>query len=142
MRFTIIIKANRDSEAGVMPDQKLLAAMGAYNEELVKAGIILAGEGLQPSRKGARIKFAGGKTTVIDGPFSETKELIAGFWVWQVKSKEEAIEWARRCPADPGTGAELEIRQVFEASDFEMTPEIRASHDAVASQLLKDRAKQ
>jgi hypothetical protein len=127
MRFMIIIKANRDSEADVMPDPKLLAAMGAYNEELVEAGIILAGEGLQPSGKGARIRFAGGKTTVIDGPFSETKELIAGFWVWQVKSKEEAIEWARRCPADPGTGAELEIRQVFELADFaaEMTPALR-----------------
>jgi hypothetical protein len=127
MRFMIIIKADKQSEAGQMPDEKLLAAMGAYNEELVKAGIMLAGEGLHPSKRGARVQFKGGKTTVVDGPFAETKELVAGFWIWQVKSKEEAIEWARRCPADPGTGAEIEIRQIFEMEDFgdAMSPELR-----------------
>ena len=117
MRFMVMVKATKDSEAGVMPDEKLLAAMGKYNDELVKAGVMLAGEGLHPSSKGARIRFSGDKRTVIDGPFAETKELVAGFWLWQVKSKEEAIEWARRCPHPFGTG-EIEIRQVFEASDF------------------------
>jgi hypothetical protein len=119
MRFMILLKANKDTEAGVPPDEKLLAEMGKYNEELVKAGVLLAGEGLQPSSKGARVKFSGGKRTVIDGPFTETKELIAGFWMLQVKSKEEAIEWVKRCPNPlPGGEAEIEIRQVFEASDF------------------------
>jgi hypothetical protein len=115
----ILIKATKDSEAGVLPSTELLTAMGKYNEELVKAGILLAGEGLQPSAKGARVKFSGGKRTVIDGPFAETKELIAGFWLWQVKSKEEAIEWVKRCPDPmPGTESEIEIRQVFESEDF------------------------
>ena len=119
MRFMVIVKATKESEAGVLPNQKLLAAMGQYNEELVKAGVMLAGEGLQASSKGARVKFSGTKRTVIDGPFSETKELIAGFWLWQVKSKEEAIEWVKRCPNPmPGEDSEIEIRQVFEAEDF------------------------
>ena len=131
MRFMIIIKANRDTEAGVMPSTELLAAMGQYNEELVKAGIMLAGEGLQPSSKGARVRFSGDKRTVIDGPFAETKELIAGFWLWQVKSKEEAIEWVKRCPNPTGAQSEIEIRQVFESEDFgaEFTPELRAQEE-------------
>src|SRR5437867_9202355 len=118
MRFMIIVKATKDSEAGVMPSEQLLREMGKFNEELVKAGVMLAGEGLQPSSKGARVKFSGGKRTVIDGPFAETKELIAGFWLWQVKSKEEAIEWVKRCPNPTGAEGEIEIRQVFEAADF------------------------
>src|SRR5688500_2262721 len=113
MRFMILIKANKDTEAGVMPSQELLAAMGKYNEELIKAGIMLAGEGLQSSSKGARVRFSGDKRTVIAGPFAETKELIAGFWIWQVKSKEEAIEWVKRCPNPTGDEGEIEIRQVF-----------------------------
>ncbi len=124
MRFMIMIKADKNTEAGVMPDEKLLADMGKFNEELVKAGVMLAGEGLQPSSKGARVKFSGTKRTVVDGPFTEAKELIAGFWLWQVKSKEEAIEWVKRCP-NPLTGeSEIEIRQVYEAEDFgpEFTP--------------------
>jgi hypothetical protein len=124
----VIVKASKDSEAGKMPSQELLAAMGKYNEELGKAGILLAGEGLHPSSKGVRVRFSGDKRTVIDGPFAETKELIAGFWLWQVKSKEEAIEWVKRCPNPmPGTESEIEIRQVFEADDFgaEFTPELR-----------------
>ena len=132
MRFMVMVKATKDSEAGLMPDEKLLAAMGKYNDELVKAGVMLAGEGLHPSSKGARIKFSGDKRTVVDGPFAETKELVAGFWLWQVKSKEEAIEWARRCPHPFGAGeAELEIRQIFEAEDFgpEYTPELRAQEE-------------
>jgi len=116
MRFMVIVKANKDSEAGVLPDQKILAEMGKFNEELVKAGVMLAGEGLQPSSKGARVRFQGNKRTVIDGPFAETKELVAGFWLWQVKSKQEAIEWLKRAPFDDGT--EIEIRQVFETADF------------------------
>ena len=141
MRFMIIIKASQDSEAGVMPSQELLTAMGNYNEELVKAGIMLAGEGLHPSSKGARIKFSGDKRTVIDGPFIETKELIAGFWLWKVKSKEEAIEWVKRCPNPmPGTEAEIEIRQVFEAEDFgaEFTPELREQEQWVWEQAKKN----
>jgi hypothetical protein len=124
MRFMILIKANKDSEAGVMPDKQLLADMGKFNEELVKAGVMLAGEGLQPSSKGARVKFAGNKRTVVDGPFAETKELIAGFWIWQVKSKAEAIEWVKRCPNPMSEDSEIEIRQIFEAEDFgaEFTP--------------------
>ena len=118
MRFMIMVKASKDSEAGVMPDEKLLAAMGKFNEELVKAGVMLAGEGLHPSSKGARVRFSGAKRTVVDGPFAETKELVAGFWIWQVKSKEEAIEWVKRCPNPTGEEGEIEIRQVFEAEDF------------------------
>lgn len=140
MRFMIIIKASADSEAGVMPSEELLTAMGNYNEELVKAGIMLAGEGLHPSSKGARVRFSGDKRSVIDGPFVETKELIAGFWLWQVKSKEEAIEWVKRCPNPmPGTEAEIEIRQVFEAEDFgaEFTPELREQEDRLRDQIRK-----
>src|SRR5574342_974984 len=118
MRFMILVKANKNSEAGVLPSTELLAAMGKYNEELVKAGVMLAGEGLQASSKGARVKFSGAKRTVTDGPFAETKELIAGFWIWQVKSKEEAIEWVKRCPTPTGEESEIEIRQLFEAEDF------------------------
>jgi len=127
MRFMILVKATKDSEAGVMPNQQLLTEMGKFNEELVKAGVMLAGEGLHPSSKGARVKFSGSKRTVIDGPFAETKELIAGFWLWQVKSKEEAIEWVKRCPNPHNEETEVEIRQIFEAEDFgaEFTPELR-----------------
>jgi hypothetical protein len=123
MRFMVIVKASEESEAGVLPDEKILAEMGRYNEELVKAGVMLAAEGLHASSKGARVRFAGGKRTVTDGPFSETKELIAGFWLWQVKSKEEAVEWLKRAPFDGGT--EVELRQVFEVEDFgaNLTPE-------------------
>ncbi|EJM50067.1 MULTISPECIES: YciI family protein [Pseudomonas] len=141
MRFMIIIKASQESEAGVMPSQELLTAMGNYNEELVKAGIMLAGEGLHPSSKGARVKFSGDKRSVIDGPFIETKELIAGFWLWKVKSREEAIEWVKRCPNPmPGTEAEIEIRQVFEAEDFgaEFTPELREQEERVWEQAKKN----
>jgi hypothetical protein len=127
MRFMIIVKASKDSEAGVMPSEQLLTDMGKFNEELVKAGIMLAGDGLHPTSKGARVIFSGNKRTVIDGPFAETKELIAGYWLWQVKSKEEAIEWVKRCPNPHQGGGEIEIRQVFEAEDFgaEFTPELR-----------------
>ncbi|RON10240.1 dehydrogenase [Pseudomonas brassicacearum] len=137
MRFMIIIKASKDSEAGVMPTQELLTAMGNYNEELVKAGILIGGEGLHPSSKGTRVRFSGEKRTVIDGPFAETKELIAGYWLWQVKSKQEAIDWVKRCPNPmPGTEAEIEIRQVFEAEDFgaEFTPELREQEERVWAQ--------
>jgi hypothetical protein len=133
----ILVKADKNSEAGVMPSEKLLNEMGKFNEELVKAGIMLAGEGLHPSSKGARVKFAGDKRTVTDGPFTEAKELIAGFWLWQVKSKEEAIEWVKRCPNPmPGTESEIEIRQVFEAEDFgaEFTPELRKQEERVRAQ--------
>jgi hypothetical protein len=128
----IIVKASQDSEAGIMPSTELLTAMGNYNEELAKAGILLAGEGLHPSSKGARVRFSGDKRSVIDGPFAETKELIAGYWLWQVKSKEEAIEWVKRCPNPmPGTEAEIEIRQVFELEDFgaQLTPELREQEE-------------
>ena len=119
MRFMILVKASKDSEAGVLPSAELLTAMGKFNEELIKAGVMVAGEGLHPSSKGARVRFSGSKRTVIDGPFAETKELIAGFWIWQVKSKEEAIEWVKRAPNPmPGTESEIEIRQIFEAEDF------------------------
>ena len=119
MRFMVIVKADKNSEAGILPSQQLLADMGKYNEELVKAGVMLAGEGLQPSSKGARVRFSGDKRTVIDGPFAETKELVAGFWIWKVNSKQEAIEWLKRCPNPmPGTEPEIEIRQIFEAEDF------------------------
>ena len=141
MRFMIIVKASKDSEAGVMPDEKLLAAMGKFNEELVKAGVMLAGEGLQASSKGARVRFKGSKRTVIDGPFAETKELIAGFWLWRVKSKEEAIEWVKRCPNPFSGESEIEIRQVFEAEDFgaEFTPELRAQEDRLRAQIAENR---
>src|SRR5499426_1044467 len=142
MRFMILVKATKDSEAGVMPSQQLLTEMGKFNEELVKAGVMLAGEGLHPSSKAARVRFSGAKRTVIDGPFAETKELIAGFWLWQVKSKEEAIEWVKRCPMPHNTETEIEIRQVFEAEDFgpEFTPELReqdARLRAQSEQLMK-----
>src|SRR4030081_572654 len=138
MRFMVVVKATKDSEAGIMPNQKLLAAMGKYNEELVKAGVMLAGEGLQPSSKGKRVKFSGAKRTVIDGPFTETKELIAGFWLWQVRSMDEAIEWAKRCPNPFEEGeSEIEIRQVFEADDFgaEFTPELREQEERLRKQM-------
>jgi hypothetical protein len=141
MRFMVIVKADKRSEAGELPDQKLLAEMGRYNEELVKAGVMLAGEGLQPSAKGARVRFSGSNRTVIDGPFSETKELIAGFWLFQVKSKEEAIEWVKRAPNPfPGTESEIEIRQVFEADDFgaEFTPELRQQDERVSKQAAEN----
>jgi hypothetical protein len=142
MRFMIVVKADKNSEAGMMPSTELLAEMGKYNEELTKAGILLAGEGLHPTSKGARVKFSGAQRTVIDGPFAETKELIAGFWLWQVKSKEEAIEWVKRCPMPHNTETEIEIRQVFEAEDFgpEFTPELReqeARLRAQSEQLMK-----
>ena len=135
MRFMILVKATEQSEAGVLPSEQVLAEMGKYNEELVKAGVLLAGEGLHPSSKGARVKFSGGKRTVIDGPFTEAKELIAGFWLIQVKSKEEAIEWARRVPFNEGE-AEIEIRQVFEAEDFgpALTPELREQEERLRAQ--------
>jgi hypothetical protein len=142
MRFMMIVKANRDSEAGVMPSERLLADMGRFNEEMVKAGAMLAGEGLQPSSKGARVQFSGGKRTVIDGPFAETKELIAGFWLIQVKSKAEAIEWARRCPCPHENGeGEIEIRQVFEAEDFgeEFTPELREQEERLRAEIAAKR---
>jgi len=140
MRFMIIVKATKNSEAGVLPDEKLLAAMMKYNEELMKAGVMLAGEGLQPSSKGARVKFSGSQRTVTDGPFAETKELIAGFWLWQCKSKEDAIEWVKRCPNPmPGEESEIEIRQVFEAEDFgaEFTPELRKQEERLRAQTAK-----
>ena len=131
MRVMVIVKASKDSEAGVMPDTDLLVAMGKFNEELVKAGVMLAGEGLHPSRRGVRVHYAGASRTVVDGPFAETKELIAGFWVWQVRSMEEAIEWARRCPNPHPGDSEIEIRPVFEAEDFgeAFTPELREQED-------------
>jgi len=136
MRFMVMIKATKDTEAGVMPDEKLLTEMARYNEELVKAGVMLAGEGLHPSSKGARVTFSGSKRTVLDGPFGEAKDLIAGFWLWQVKSKEEAIEWVKRYPNPTGPDAEIEIRQVFEAEDFgaEFTPELREQEQRLRAQ--------
>jgi len=137
MRCLVIVKATKDSEAGVMPSQTLLTDMGKFNEELVKAGVLLAAEGLHPSSKGARVKFSGHKRSVIDGPFAETKELIAGFWLWQVKSMEEAIEWVKRCP-NPHLGeSEIEIRQVFEAEDFgsQLTPELREQEERIRTQM-------
>jgi hypothetical protein len=135
----IIVKATKDSEAGVLPDEKLLTEMGNFNEELVKAGVMLAGEGLQPSSKGARVKFSGTTRTVTDGPFAETKELIAGFWLWQVKSREEAIEWVKRCPNPMKGESEIEIRQLFEAEDFgaEFTPELREQEERLRAQIGK-----
>ncbi|MGI8899044.1 MAG: YciI family protein [Pyrinomonadaceae bacterium] len=139
MRVMVIIKANKESEAGVLPDEKLLTEMGEFNEELVKAGVMAAGEGLHPSSKGKRVRFSGAKRTVIDGPFAETKELIAGFWLWKVKSLEEAIEWVKRCPNPTGEQAEIEIRQVFEAEDFgaEFTPELREQEERLRAQIEK-----
>jgi hypothetical protein len=136
MRFMILIKASNESEAGILPSERLLTEMGQFNDELVKAGVLLAGEGLQPSSKGARVKFAGGKRTVVDGPFAETKELIAGFWLWQVKSLDEAIEWVKRIPNPTGDDGEVEIRQVFEADDFgpELSPELRKQEERLRSQ--------
>jgi hypothetical protein len=136
MRFMAIVKANKESEAGLMPSKELLAAMGKFNEEMVKAGVLLAGEGLQASSKGARVRFSGSKRTVIDGPFAETKELIAGFWLLQVKSKEEAIEWIKRSPAPFEGESEIEIRQVFEASDF--PTDIFPAEDAAREQAVRD----
>jgi hypothetical protein len=141
MRFMVIVKADKNSEAGVLPDEKLLAEMGKFNDELAKAGVMLAAEGLQPSSKGARVRFSGAKRTVIDGPFAETKELVAGFWLWQVKSKAEAIEWVKRCPNPfPGTESEIEIRQVFEADDFgaEFTPELRKQEERQRAQMERN----
>jgi hypothetical protein len=137
MRFMILMKANKDSEAGVLPDHDILTEMGNFNEELVNAGIMLAGEGLQPSSKGARVRIAGGQTTVVDGPFAETKELIAGFWMWQCKSKQEAIDWVKRCPTIPGVETNIEIRQVFETEDFgaEFTPEARAQEERLRARI-------
>ena len=135
MRFMVMVKANKDSEAGAMPSEKLLAEMGKYNEELAKAGVLLAGEGLQASSKGARVRFSGKKRTVIDGPFVETKDLIAGFWIFQVKSKEEAIEWVKRCPNPMEGDSEIEIRQLFEASDF--GPEIQESEERMGMHIEK-----
>ena len=137
MRCMVIVKATKDSEAGIMPDEKLLADMGKYNEELVKAGIMLAGEGLHPSSKGKRVLFSGRNRTVTDGPFAETKELIAGFWLWQVKSMDEAVEWVKRCPNPMNEDSTIEIRQVFEAEDFGelLTPELREQEDRLRAQL-------
>ena len=132
MRFIVMVKATKDSEAGVMPTKQELTEMGSFNEELVKAGVMLAGEGLHPSSKGARVRFSGDTRTVIDGPFTETKELVAGFWIWQCKSKEEAVQWVKRCPNPmPGQESEIEIRQIFEAEDFgaEFTPELREQEE-------------
>ena len=137
MRFMVLVKASKDSEAGVMPSEQLLTAMGKFNEELVKAGVMLAGEGLHPSSKGMRVRFSGNKTTVIDGPFAETKELIAGYWLWNVKSMDEAVEWVRRCPNPMQSDSEIEIRPLFEAEDFgeEFTPELREQEERLRAQM-------
>ena len=139
MRFMVIVKASKESEAGVLPSQKLLSEMGKFNEELVKAGVLLAGEGLQASSKGKRVRFAGSKRTVIDGPFSETKELIAGFWLWQVRSMEEAIEWVKRCPNPHEGESEIEVRRVFEVDDFgpQLTPELREQEERLRAETAK-----
>ena len=144
MKFMILLKADKSTEAGVLPDEKLLAAMGKYNEELVKAGVLLAGEGLQPTSKGARVKFSGTNRIVTDGPFAETKELIAGFWMFNVKSKEEAIEWVKRCPNPLEGEAEIEIRQMFEASDFgeAFTPELREAEERMTTQMTANAKRQ
>jgi hypothetical protein len=144
MRFMVLVKASKDSEAGVLPSAGLLAEMGKFNEELVQAGVMLAGEGLQSSAKGARVRFSGDNRIVIDGPFAETKELVAGFWLWQCKSKAEAIEWVKRCPNPmPGTEAEIEIRQVFEAEDFgdNLTPEVKEQENRLRAQSSEQQAK-
>jgi len=137
MRFMVIVKADKNSEAGVMPSTELLAAMGKFNEELVKAGIMLAGEGLHPSSKGVRVQFNGDSRTVVDGPFTETKELVAGFWIWQVKSLQEAVEWVKRCPNPHEGEGEIEIRQVFEADDFgpALTPELREAEERLRAKI-------
>ncbi len=137
MRFMVIVKATKDSEAGVKPSEKLLTDMGKFNEDLAKAGILLAGDGLQPSSKGARVRFSGPKRSVVDGPFAETKELVAGFWIWKVKSKEEAIEWVKRCPNPMPGDSEIEIRQLFEAEDFgeQFTPELKEQAERVYTQV-------
>jgi hypothetical protein len=137
MRFMVLVKADKNTEAGALPDEKLLTEMGKFNEELAKAGVLLAGEGLHPSSKGARVRFSGEKRTVIDGPFPETKELVAGFWLWQVKSKEEAIEWVKRCPNPTRAAGEIEIRQVFEAEDFgpAFTPALRAQEERLRAEV-------
>jgi len=137
MRFMILVKADKNTEAGVLPDETLLTEMQKYNEELVKAGVMRAGEGLHPSSKGARVKFSGAKRTVVDGPFAETKELVAGFWLWEVASKEEAIEWVKRCPNPTGAESEIEIRQIFEADDFgeNLTPELREAEERLRAQV-------
>jgi hypothetical protein len=142
MRVMVIVKATKNSEAGVMPSEKLLAEMGKFNEELVKAGVMLAGDGLHPSKRGKRVRFSGDKKSVVDGPFAETKELVAGFWIWQVKSIEEAVEWVRRCPGPmPGEEGEIEIRPVFEAEDFgsEYTPELRAQDERLRAEIERKR---
>jgi hypothetical protein len=137
MRFMVMVKANKDTEAGILPSQQLLTEMGKFNEELVKAGVMQAGEGLQASSKGARVRFSGDKRTVIDGPFAETKELIAGFWIWQVGSLAEAIAWVKRCPNPTGQDSEIEIRQIFEAADFgaDFTPELREQEERLRAQI-------
>ncbi len=142
MKFMVMVKADKNSEAGVMPSEQLLTEMGKFNEALVKAGVLLAAEGLHPSSKGARVKFSGSKRTVVDGPFAETKELVAGFWMLQVKSKEEAIEWIKRCPNPMEGESEIEIRQVFEAEDFgaEFTPELREAEERLRQQVAAQRA--
>jgi hypothetical protein len=139
MRFMVIVKASKDSEAGVMPSEQVLAAMGKFNEELVNAGIMMAGEGLHPSSKGVRVKLTGKDALVTDGPFAETKELVAGFWIWKVKSREEAIDWARRCPNPEGEEFELELRQIFEAEDFgaEFTPELREQEERLRERIAE-----
>lgn len=141
MKVMVIVKASPESEAGKMPSEKLLADMGKFNEELVRAGVMLAGEGLHPSSKGVRVKFSGDKRSVIDGPFAETKELIAGFWLWQVKSLEEAIEWVKRCPNPMESDSEIEIRQIFEADDFgaEFTPELREQEERLRKQMVEQK---
>ena len=144
MRVMVMVKATKNSEAGALPSEKLLADMGKFNEELVKAGIMLAGEGLHPSSKGKRVRFSGGRKTVIDGPFTETKELVAGYWMWQVKSMDEALEWVRRCPDPmPGEESEIEIRPVFEAEDFgkEFTPELRAQEERLRAEIERKQKK-
>ena len=139
MRFMVIVKANESSEAGIMPSEKLLREMGQFNEELVKAGVMLAGEGLKPSKEGVRVKFSGARRTVVDGPFTETKELVAGFWLWQTRSLAEAIEWVKRCPNPHEGDCEIEIRPLFETADFgeEMTPDLRAQEDRLRAELEK-----
>ena len=141
MRVMVLVKATKDSESGMLPDERILSEMGKFNEELVKAGIMLEGEGLHPSSKGARVKFSGTKRSVIDGPFTETKELVAGFWLWQVRSMEEAIEWVKRCPNPMPGDSEIEIRPVFEADDFgaEFTPELRAQEERLRQQMEKQK---
>ena len=141
MRVMVIIKANKDSEAGILPDEKLLTEMGKFNEELVQAGIMLDGEGLHPSSKGKRVHFSGTNRKVIDGPFAETKELIAGYWVWKVQSMEEAVEWAKRCPNPTGAEGDIEIREIFEAEAFgdEFTPELRKQEERLRSQIEKQK---